>query len=148
MSQQKQAMMDMLKELADKEVEAATQALAQAMKIAEEAQSKYDMLQSYRMEYSQSLNQSLETGISAQAYQNFQSFFKKLDQAVSGQLHMLESAKRHVQLQKKHWQESQKKKLSYDVLAKRHEDKMAKVTSKKEQKMMDEFAMRSNKAIK
>jgi flagellar protein FliJ len=145
MSNSSTGVIKMLREIAEKEVDVATQALADAMKIADEAQSKYDMLVTYRAEYSQSLSESLETGIGAQAYLNFQSFFKKLDQAVTGQLQMLETAKHHVQVQKKRWKETQKKKLSYEVLSQRQDDKASKVALKKEQKMMDEFAMRAGK---
>jgi len=145
MSSSSTGVLKMLQEIAERDVEVATQALAEAMKIADEAQSKYDMLLTYKAEYSESLTQSLETGIGAQAYQNFQSFFKKLDQAVTGQLQMLETAKHHVQVQKKRWKEMQKKKLSYDVLSQRQDDKASKLALKKEQKMMDEFAMRAGK---
>ena len=145
MSSSSTGVLKMLQEIAERDVEVATQALAEAMKIADEAQSKYDMLLTYKAEYSENLTQSLETGIGAQAYQNFQSFFKKLDQAVTGQLQMLETAKHHVQVQKKRWKEMQKKKLSYEVLSQRQDDKASKVALKKEQKMMDEFAMRAGK---
>ncbi|MGV3581158.1 MAG: flagellar export protein FliJ [Methylophilus sp.] len=148
MSNRSSDVVKMLKDLAEKEVEAATQALAAAMKIADEAQSKYDVLLSYRGEYSQNLSQSLESGISAQAYQNFNSFFKKLDQAVNGQLQMVQTAKQHVQMQKKRWQETQRKKLSYEVLSQRQDDKALKVAQKKDQKLMDEFAMRTSKPHK
>ena len=140
--------MSMLKEMAQKEVDTATEALAEAMKIADEAQSKYDLLVEYRNDYSKNLQQSLEMGIGAMAYQNFQGFFRKLDQAVKGQFEMLVSAQHHVLVQKKRWKESQRKKLSYDVLEQRDVNKQAKVASKKEQRMMDEFAMRVSRNAK
>jgi len=92
--------MSMLKDIAQKEVDTATEALAEAMKIADEAQSKYDLLVEYRNDYSKNLQQSLEMGIGALAYQNFQGFFRKLDQAVKGQFEMLVSAQHHVLVQK------------------------------------------------
>lgn len=142
------SVMNMLKEIAQKEVDTATEALAEAMKIADEAQSKYDMLVEYRDDYSKNLQQSLEMGIGAMAYQNFQGFFRKLDQAVKGQFEMLVSAQHHVMVQKKRWKESQRKKLSYDVLEQRDVNKQAKVANKKEQRMMDEFAMRASRNAK
>ncbi len=140
--------MNMLKDIAQKEVDTATEALAEAMKIADEAQSKYDLLVEYRNDYSKSLQQSLEMGIGALAYQNFQGFFRKLDQAVKGQFEMLVSAQHHVLVQKKRWKESQRKKLSYDVLEQRDVEKQTKVANKKEQLMMDEFAMRATRHAK
>lgn len=140
--------MSMLKDIAKKEVDTATEALAEAMKIVDEAQSKYDLLVEYRNDYSRNLQQSLETGIGAQAYQNFQGFFRKLDQAVKGQYEMLLTAQHHVLVQKKRWKESQRKKLSYDVLEQRDSDKQQKAALKKEQRLMDEFASRVGRQAK
>jgi flagellar protein FliJ len=138
----------MLQEIADKEVDLAAEALAEAMKMMTEAQSKYELLVSYRNDYHQNLNQSLETGIGAQAYQNFLGFFKKLDQAVKGQLEMVEIAKQHVQVQQQRWKESQRKKLSYAVLTQRNEHRHHKAMLKKDQLAMDEFAMRLSRQSK
>jgi flagellar FliJ protein len=61
---------------------------------------------------------------------------------------MVQTAKQHVQMQKKRWQETQRKKLSYEVLSQRQDDKALKVAQKKDQKLMDEFAMRTSKPQK
>lgn len=132
----------MLKDLAAKEVDLAAEALAQAMKMADEALSRQKLLHEYRQGYVESLNKSLETGMGAEAYQNFQNFFGKLDQAIAGQLEVVESTKRLVNHKRELWQESQRKKLSYEVLMQRSARQMHKVEQKKDQKMMDEFAMR------
>lgn len=132
----------MLKGIATKEVDEATEALAKAMKLANEAQAKQDMLNEYRMDYVKNLNKILEAGMGAEAYQNFQNFFGKLDQAIAGQQEVVELANQQVKIQKQLWQESQRKKLSYEVLSDRTEKRVLKVEQKKDQKMMDEFAMR------
>lgn len=138
----------MLQEVAQKEVDMAAQALAEAMKMMQEAESKHQLLLNYRNDYQQNLMQSLESGIGAQAYQNFLGFFNKLDQAVKGQQDMVKLAKQHVQVQQKRWQESQRKKLSYGVLSQRHEQRHHKVMLKKDQQAMDEFAMRLSRHSK
>ncbi len=132
----------MLKDIASKEVDEATEALAKAMKLANEAQAKQDMLNEYRLDYVKNLNKILEAGMGAEAYQNFQNFFGKLDQAIAGQQEVVEQANQQVKVQKQLWQESQRKKLSYEVLSDRTEKRVLKVEQKKDQKMMDEFAMR------
>jgi flagellar FliJ protein len=132
----------MLKGIATKEVDEATEALAKAMKLANEAQAKQDMLNEYRLDYVKNLNKILEAGMGAEAYQNFQNFFAKLDQAIAGQQEVVELALQQVKVQKQLWQESQRKKLSYEVLSDRTEKRVLKVEQKKDQKMMDEFAMR------
>ena len=132
----------MLKGIATKEVDEATEALAKAMKLANEAQAKQDMLNEYRLDYVKNLNKILEAGMGAEAYQNFQNFFGKLDQAIAGQQEVVELANQQVKVQKQLWQESQRKKLSYEVLSDRTDKRVFKVEQKKDQKMMDEFAMR------
>ncbi len=133
----------MLTETSAKEVEQVTQALAKVMKRAHDAQSKYDMLVEYRREYLRNLNKSLENGMSAESHQNFHLFLSKLDQAVAGQMDVVTSTKYEVEVQKQLWQECQRKKLSFEVLAKRSTQQKLKVETKKAQKEMDEFAMRA-----
>jgi flagellar protein FliJ len=132
----------MLQNIASKEVDEAAVALAKAMKLANEAQAKQDMLNEYRLDYVRNLNKILEAGMGAKAYQNFQNFFGKLDQAIAGQQEVVEMANQQVKIQKQLWQESQRKKLSYEVLSDRSEKRVLKVEQKKDQKLMDEFAMR------
>lgn len=134
--------LNMLQGLASKEVDEAAEALAKAMKVATEAQAKQDMLNEYRRDYVKNLNKILEAGMGAEAYQNFQNFFGKLDQAIVGQQEVVELANQQVKVQKQLWQESQRKKLSYEVLSDRSDKRVLKVEQKKDQKMMDEFAMR------
>lgn len=140
------ATLEMLKNLAIKEVELATDALAIAMKAADEAVSKQNLLHDYRQGYVNSLNKALETGMVAESYQNYQNFFGKLDQAIAGQQDMVELTKRQVKLKRDLWQESQRKKLSYEVLLQRSDRQALKVEHKKDQKMMDEFAVRISRS--
>jgi flagellar FliJ protein len=146
MATQSSKVLGMLKGIATKEVDEATEALAKAMKLANEAQAKQDMLNEYRLDYVKNLNSILEAGMGAEAYQNFQNFFGKLDQAIAGQQEVVELANKQVKVQKQLWQESQRKKLSFEVLSDRTDKRVLKVEQKKDQKMMDEFAMRITRA--
>lgn len=142
MATQSGNVLKLLKEIAVKEVDLAAETLAHAMKAESEAKSKYEMLLEYRQEYVKNLNKILEAGMGAEAYQNFQNFFKKLDQAIAGQQEVLEMTKQQVKVQRQLWQESQRKKLSYEVLTQRSDKRELKVEQKRDQKLMDEFAMR------
>lgn len=142
MAKQSSNVLGMLQGIASKEVDEAAIALAKAMKLANEAQAKQDMLNEYRLDYVRNLNKILEAGMGAKAYQNFQNFFGKLDQAIAGQQEVVALANQQVKIQKQLWQESQRKKLSYEVLSDRSEKRELKVEQKKDQKLMDEFAMR------
>ncbi|MDP3088723.1 MAG: flagellar export protein FliJ [Methylotenera sp.] len=142
MATQSTSVLKMLQEISAKEVDMATEALAKAMKLASEAKTKQDLLLEYRQDYVKNLNRILEAGMGAEAYQNFQNFFGKLDQAISGQQEVVEMANRQVKVHRQLWQESQRKKLSYDVLLQRSDKRENKIEQKKDQKMTDEFAMR------
>ena len=94
----------MLQDIASKEVDEAAVALAKAMKLANEALAKQDMLNEYRLDYVRNLNKILEAGMGAKSYQNFQNFFGKLDQAIAGQQEVVELANQQVKIQKQLWQ--------------------------------------------
>jgi flagellar protein FliJ len=143
MASRSTSVIKMLKEIAAKEVDVAAEALAQTMKSADEAQSKHRMLLEYQQDYIKNLNNLMEAGIGAEAYRNFQNFFNKLNQAVLGQLEVVEFTKRQVQVQRELWQECQRKKLSYEVLADRSDKRAVKVEQKMDQKLMDEFSVRA-----
>jgi len=142
MATQNTAVLKMLQEMAVKEVDLATEALAKALKALEEAKGKETLLITYRQDYLDKMNQSLATGLIVDAYQNYQQFIKKLEQAISGQVDVVKMADAQVQVQRTLLQESQKKKLSYDVLLERADKRVLKAEQKRDQKMMDEYAMR------
>lgn len=145
MAIQSTATLKMLKDLAAREVELATEALANAMKVADEALSRQNLLYDYRQGYVNNMNKTLETGMVAESYQNYQNFFGKLDQAIAGQQEVVEMTKVQVKLKRDLWQESQRKKLSYEVLLQRSYKQVLKAEQKKDQKVMDEFAMRMSR---
>jgi flagellar FliJ protein len=133
----------MLTDLAEKEVSLATEALAHAMRAEREAQSKHDLLYGYRQDYLHNLNQLLQNGMARETHLNYQNFIAKLDDAIKGQEEVIAVAAMQVKLKRELWQESQRKKLSYEVLSQRSEQRELKVEQKRDQKLMDEFAMRT-----
>ncbi|OAM51261.1 flagellar export protein FliJ [Methylovorus sp. MM2] len=145
MATQQSVVLTTLKEIASKEVDAAAEKLAAANQLLKDANSKLDMLNEYRGDYVKKLDGILVSGFSADAYQNYQSFLRKLDQAILGQQDVVDSSRYQVNAQREIWQECQKKKLSYEVLADRSDKRAHQQQLKQDQKMMDEHAMRMNK---
>jgi len=138
-----------LEEIAAKEVDLAAEALARSIRARDDAVSKKNMLAGYRVDYMDNLNLLLESGMGAETYRNFQNFVYKLDQALTGQEQEVRIAQQQVDLHQSLWQESQRKRLSYDVLITRTDKRVQAVALKKDQKSMDEFAMRiSSKRLK
>jgi flagellar protein FliJ len=144
MSKNSTLVLKALEEIAAKEVDLAAEALAQCIRARDDALSKQHMLAGYREDYMDNLNLLLESGMGAETYRNFQNFVYKLDQALMGQEQEVRLAQQQVDLHQSLWQESQRKRLSYDVLIARSEKRAKAVTLKKDQKMMDEFAMRAS----
>jgi flagellar FliJ protein len=136
----------MLTDLAEKQVSLATEALANVMRAEREAQSKHDLLFGYRDDYVHNLNRLLQTGMTRETHLNYQNFIAKLDDAIKGQLEVIAAAALEVKLKRALWQESQRKKLSYEVLSTRSAQRELKVEQKRDQKLMDEFAMRAGRS--
>ena len=59
---------------------------------------------------------------------------------------MIVSADYEYNVERTIWQELQRKKLSYETLLKRNAKKLHHVALKKDQKMMDEYAMRAKRS--
>lgn len=137
--------LDTLQGLAQKAVDSAAAALAAANKRLQEAQGQLILLQGYRQDYLDKLARQLSSGLDAKAHQNFQRFLHMLDQAIAGQESVVAAAQRQAGHQLDLWRESQKKKLSYEVLSERTQKKAHVIELKKEQKLMDEHAMRIRK---
>ncbi len=130
-------------EIATKELELQTEQLGRATKVLDDAYAQAKLLRQYRQDYVDKLQASMHAGLSKDGYQNFQNFLYKLDQAIAGQDELVAHAELSLQVQREKWQEAQRKKLSYEVLVSRSESKAHKLELKRDQKMMDEYAMRS-----
>lgn len=145
MAAQSTSVIKLLQEKAVKEVNTAQEAFAAALKSSEEAKNKQNMLLEYKQGYEDNLKKSLASGLNIEAYQNYQNFLGKLEEALEGQKSILEMADKVLKVRRKSLQEAQKKKLSYEVLLQRADNRALKSELKKDQKMMDEFAMRATR---
>ena len=139
------SVLDTLQQLASKDVDEAADVLAVANKRLQQARDQLTLLQGYRQDYLDKLSRQLAAGLDAKAYQNFQRFMRMLDQAIAGQQEVVQAAERQAGLDLANWRESHKKKRSYEVLSERSQDKVRRTELKREQKLMDEHAMRSRK---
>lgn len=135
----------LLNQLAADEVEAAMQVMAQAMQQLEQAQQQQRLLAQYQQEYQQQWQQVAQKGLKADLYRNFQGFFSQLESAVQGQNVQIEQLQANVLQKRQLLQEKQRKQKSYEVLISRAETLAAKAESKRDQKLMDEFASRAKR---
>ena len=135
--------LDTLIDLAQRESDACAKRLAAALKAVEDGQHKLQMLDGYRADYVRKLDAAQMAGITPFAYQNFVAFIGKLDNAINGQRDVVKHAQYKADTEKRAWQESERKRLSYRTLNERAALESLKIESKRDQKMMDDHAART-----
>ena len=140
--------LETLIELAQRDSDDAAKRLGAALKAVDEAQQKLQMLLGYRDDYANRLDQAQMNGITPFAYANFVAFVGKLDNAINGQQEVLKHAKYKSDLEKATWQESERKRLSYRTLNDRAAAEALKLENKRDQKMMDDHAARTVRAVR
>ena len=135
--------LETLIDLAQRESDACAKRLGAALKAVDEGEQKLQMLLGYRDDYANRLDAAQMGGITPFAYQNFVAFLGKLDQAIDGQRDVLKHARVKADMEKKGWQESERKRLSYRTLTERAALEALALESKRDQKMMDDHAART-----
>lgn len=132
----------MLFDLANEAVEVAMQNLAAANKTLQASEQKGQMLADYKQDYMTQYAQKLRKGVGKEQHLNYQQFLQNLQQVIDGQNNVVIAARYERDKMHALLVEAQRKKMSYDVLIKRGDQKAALKAIKQEQKLMDEFAMR------
>jgi flagellar FliJ protein len=129
-------------ELAVAEVEDAAVRLGRAVKSVEDARQKLALLSNYREEYVSRFQHTMASGFTPMAYRNYQNFMDKLDTAIRGQEQILSDSERRAEGERGAWRESERKRISYDLLKTRAEHAADLKQAKREQKQSDEQAAR------
>lgn len=140
----KSSTLDTLIELAGTDTDKAAKCLGDALAASRDAEQRLGMLQQYRDEYKARFNTSMAQGFTVSGYRNFQLFLAKLDQAIAGQQQIVNEAQRRIRQERGAWQECERKRRSYDLLATRAVQTELKKESKRDQKAMDEHAARQH----
>lgn len=135
--------LETLIELATTASDDAAKRLGVAVRACENTEKQLAMLVQYRQEYLARFEASMAAGITIAGYRNFQLFLEKLDTAIEGQQKIVQNAQSHAQAERGAWQESERKRMSYGTLATRAEQAELRKESKRDQKLMDEFATRA-----
>jgi flagellar FliJ protein len=132
-----------LVDLAQRESDNRARRLGVALKAVEEAEQKLQMLLGYRQDYADRLDQAQMNGITPFAYANFVAFLGKLDNAINGQREVIKHAEYKADTERKAFQESERKRLSYRTLNERAAAQALAIETRRDQKMMDDFAART-----
>ncbi len=128
--------------LAQQRNDAAAKKLGQLNKQHQTAQQKLEALQQFRKEYQLKFQEEAQRGISLVDMNNFQDFFKKLDQAIKQQTEVINKTQAGVQSGRSELMDTTRKMKSFDALAQRHFDAEKKQEAKSEQRVQDEHTSR------
>ena len=135
--------LETLIDLAQRESDACAKRLGAALKAVEDAEQKLVMLTGYRQDYADKLDGAQMNGITPFAYANFTAFMGKLDNAINGQREVIKHAQYKADTERRAWQESERKRLSYRTLNERAAREALAIEEKRDQKMMDDHAART-----
>lgn len=129
-------------ELAETELDNAAKSLGRTVKAKDDADAQLVMLTQYRSDYENRLQATAQRGLNVAQYANFQAFIAKLDQAIEGQKQVIADAEYRVKRATQHWQECEKKRLSYQILIDKNTKLEQQRDAKRDQKQTDELATR------
>jgi flagellar FliJ protein len=130
-------------ELAINNVEQAAKNLGRAIRAKDDAEEQLRLLIQYRADYETRLQSNATQGLNVAQYINFQAFIGKMDLAVDGQKKIIQHAEYKVDLAQKHWQDCERKRLSYKTLIDRNAAVEQKKDGRRDQKQTDELATRT-----
>jgi flagellar FliJ protein len=130
-------------ELTEKDVDAAAKLLGIAIRHHGDTEQQLVLLEQYRDDYLNRMQQQLSQGLNVKQYMNFQAFIGKLDVAIDGQKKIIQDAQYRVQLARNQWQEHEKKRLSYNTLNDRAIQQAHQTELKRDQKQTDDHATRT-----
>ena len=128
--------------LSQKKNDAATKKLGQLNSHQQSAQSKLEMLQQYRRDYQQKMQEAERNGMDLHELCNFRDFIYRLDEAIAQQNAVVTQASNSVQQGLSELSSTQRSMKSYDTLAVRHHATENKKAVKVEQTMQDEHSAR------
>ncbi len=129
--------------LTAQEAETAAISLGKAIATREDALQRLKMLQQLRAEYAQKLQGHMEAGVSFAAYQNFQRFLLKIDEAIAGQSAIEAAASAQADLSRQFWQAKKREGQTWELLVDRADRETQRKAVKQERKANDEFAARA-----
>lgn len=130
-------------EIAVKNSDEAAKRLGKAIKAHDATEKQLSLLTQYRRDHELRFQDNAAKGISTSQYLNYQAFINKLDSAVDGQKLVVRDAEHKIKIAREQWQESEKKRLSYNILHSRALTTIQKQEAKLEQKQTDELAART-----
>jgi len=136
--------LSLLLDRAEKERDAAAQALHAASTQAQAARAQHGELAGYRQEYQQRWTQSFAQATTMNIVGCYQSFGRRIDQAVDTQGHVANHADQRQNRAREALREAELRVAALRQLIARREAEAAKAAQRREQRASDEFAARAH----
>jgi flagellar FliJ protein len=132
--------LDVLISLTQDKLDEAGRALAELGTQRREAQGQLNTLDGYRSDYTQRLQDTTESGVTASNYHNFRHFIATLDEAISQQNRILAQIDTRITAGRQQWQDEKRRLNSYETLKarQRHQEQIRE--QRREQRASDEAA--------
>jgi flagellar FliJ protein len=108
-------------------------------------ENKKNQLEEYLHDYRVRLNQSSITGISVTVMMDFRRFISKIELAIATQIDEIAKCKIQWEAAQKTWQECEREVKAYRALRTRHEQAELVKENRREQKLLDEFALNGHR---
>ena len=100
------------------------------------------LLQQYRDEYQARFVLARQSGITRDALDNYQSFLRRLDEAVGQARELAEQSGRLAAAGKREWLDQRSQVRAFDTLSQRQQEQEQRFDNRLEQKAQDEYAAR------
>lgn len=120
----------------------AARAVGLSQRLLDEQRERLRQLEQYRGEYLQNFQRQGSSGISGGQLRQWQQFIATLDQAIGLQRQQVVAAERDLQQKQRLWQQALTKQKAVDNVITRFRQEEERVRSKREQKEIDELALR------
>jgi flagellar FliJ protein len=133
---------NMLMDLANREVDQSVEALAGAVTLQKDAESRLAMLEKFYDDYLAAQASSARNGLTAEELKNQQLFMERLNAAIAQQKKIVASCSSQAEIRRSEWQGSYMKLKSYGVLSSRMDAQAEQQALKQEQRTLDEYATR------
>lgn len=132
-----------LRDLAQKEVEKATQQLGDVRRAHKQADDQLSMLLDYQHEYRNQLNSNMSSGIASTRWHNYHQFILTLENAIEQHRHQLAQWNSKLEQALRCWRDKQQRLHAYETLQARALSTALLQENRLDQKRMDEFAQRA-----
>lgn len=135
-----------LLDLARTRTDDAARELGELVAAERSVEEKLVLLENYRAEYLQRFADAARDGLTPDAWRNYSAFIVRLDEAVAAQRAAVEQSRARTVEGQQAWVEQRNRLKAFDTLSQRHQNMLARMEAKAEQKMSDEHAARRSRA--